>query len=161
MQLVPIKVKVFKTKDGLKYPDFSILKSVDANNSNNITRGIHGEQIKTDENYKYAIKFCIPEFADEAIKMFPDRVTKMTDEEAKNFWENNVKSEEPEKIYNNDVLSNLKIERDLLVSTNKDTTEIDAKITKALNPDDDEPGIISNKEKSWDLKKIKDNIEIV
>ncbi len=57
-------------------------------------------------------------------------------------------------------MNNLKLELDYKTAALEDTTAIKAQMKKALDPDDSEPGVKRNQDKTWALKKIKEDITI-
>ena len=93
----------------------------------------------------------VPEdFADQAILLFPLVVSKMTEVEAKDFYDNKVTKKVSEEIINNEILQGIKLKQDMGIQLTADQL-------KAIDPNDDMPGIVKNKKKSFDdLKALKD-----
>ncbi len=91
-----------------------------------------------------------PTFADEAVAMFPNLVSKMTDAEARIFWETRANQKILAEKINTNRLQGLKVRRDLMVSLGNSTATIDLEIAKALDPNDPAPGVIKTKDKLWD-----------
>jgi len=88
-------------------------------------------------------------FANEAVAMWPTRVTILTEAQAQAFHDQRVTHRQPLELEDTERLTALKARRDLMVSLGRSTTAIDARIAKALDPDDDEPGVRKNPEKRW------------
>jgi len=89
------------------------------------------------------------EFADEALRIFPDIVTELADAEAKEFWDQRVYAHMPINRIQTDILVGLKAQRDLLVDLQRDTSEVDAQIDAALDPDSATMGVCRDKFKQW------------
>jgi hypothetical protein len=94
---------------------------------------------------------CVPEaFALEAIALFPTKVTRMTAAEYETFHNMKGHIRDDEELVDTDVLNGLNAQRNLMVATGKDTTALDARITKALDPaQETEMGVRKNNNKKF------------
>jgi hypothetical protein len=157
MDLVGIKVKITLKDDGkAQYPDWSQTSFRQANPNYKIGKfgGWHYDKCghtKSDVGsplgVQYGMLLVEQAFADEAVTVFPNLVTKMTAAEVEDFWNNKAYAHLPENKHNMDVLNGLKLEYDMKVILNQDTASIKAKIAKALDPVDVEPGVSQDRNK--------------
>jgi hypothetical protein len=100
---------------------------------------------------------CVPsDFAAEALLMFPDVVSKMTDIEFEAFHDGRAHAHEPDEHIDIDALNGLVARRNLMALVSKTAADtnaiaaIEAKITKALDPTDKtEAGVKINTNKTW------------
>lgn len=88
------------------------------------------------------------QFAKEAVETFPKLVTIMTDAEAEDFWDNKAHGHMPKYKIDKDELEGLRAELDLKERLKKDTKGVKEQIEKALDPENNQPGIRPLK-KSW------------
>lgn len=82
-------------------------------------------------------------------------VERMTEAEAIDFWDNKAHAHLDEFRRDTELLNGLKVELDLLEAVGGQAariTGLKAKIKKAIDPDDPEPGLKRNMEKRWALK---------
>lgn len=96
-------------------------------------------------------------FANEAVAMFPGRVTIMTEVEAADFWDNRHGYGRPTEKIDTDYLIGLKARRDLMVARGRGVPEVaalDAEIDKALDPNDKAPGVRKVKDRTWTDAKV-------
>ena len=94
-------------------------------------------------------------FAEAAVALFPADCS-ITDEATfETFYDTKATVEVPEFTRNVDVLTALKVERDLLVAMGRPTVIIDAEIDKAINPDDPASGVKRNLNKKWANRKLR------
>lgn len=105
---------------------------------------------------------CVPaDFAGEALALFPDTVHECTAAEFEDFYNNKAHAHEPTELVDTDALNGLAAQRSLMVSLEQDTSALDAKIAKALNPaDETERGIRPNPNKTWASVKAKRGIAV-
>jgi len=169
IELVPIKIKVTKDSNGhFIYPKFKRDLQFFKDNPD-----YHSEPILYDKKYdckvegvdspigmRWCIKLVPKEFAEEALDVFPDKVFEMTEEEAEDFYNNRAMAHLTENKYDINTLQGLQLELDLKEKLGQDTTEIKERIAKAIDPDDESPGIRKNKRKKWKDFKEKADIEI-
>lgn len=96
---------------------------------------------------------CVSEqFASEAETMFPALVTRMTETEAEDFWDNKAHAHIDEFRRDTELLSSLKMELDLSVAVGEPQARINAlktKIRNAIDPDHAELGLKRNELKRW------------
>ncbi len=168
MELVPIKVKILKKKNGyLDYPDFKHTLAV-FDKSDYKAPPIHLDRTsdcKTDsphspEGEMCGLKLVDSDFADEALAAFPARVTKLTEAEAKDFWENRAMVNVPENKIDINELQGLKAQYEIMTILGQPTSPLITKMAKAIDPNDDTPGIKKDDEKLWDDMKTKKGITI-
>lgn len=98
------------------------------------------------------------EFSDQAIATFPDEISKLTEAELEDFYDNRAHAHEPDNKVNTKALE----EFDVQIRSGKTLTVKDkARHDKAMDPNDDTPGVTKNKKKNWvDFKKLV-GVEIV
>jgi hypothetical protein len=90
------------------------------------------------------------DFADEALGLFPGVVTEMTETEFIEFYDEKAHAHEDDEKIDTDALNGLKARKDLMVDQGMNTTGIDTKIQKALDPNNqNERGVRKNKDKKW------------
>ena len=168
MELVPIKVKILtKPEGGCLYPDFNTLACVQGSGmdwSRYIDRYGSGwlydnkcghAEVDSDspEGEWYALLLIPNDFANQAVAAFPDEVTMLTEVQAQTFYESRYSINMPDEEINTDILLGIKAKDDLGLSRT-------AGQQKALDPNDDTPGIRKNKRKLFaDFKSLR-NITI-
>lgn len=164
--LTALKVKIGVRVDGRhNHPDFNLLPVVAASGMDwayYVDR--FGEGWKYDSLVGHADDdpandspvgtwlgmLVVPEqFADEAIAAFPSVCSRMTEAECQDFYDNRHAVSMRDESRDETALNSLKLERELMVARGKDTTALDAKIDKALDPDDPEPGVRRNPRRRW------------
>lgn len=155
--LVPIKITIGIKQDGAaQYPDFNTLASVQASGMD-WSRYVDVEGLgwhydsccghKTDTvdspfGQQFGILITPKAFADEAIVAFPLVVFKQTKLETQVFYDTHVTQDQPEQEIDGDILTAIKIHRDLgLVD--------EAWMTRAIDPTTDDRGIRKNTRKFW------------
>ncbi len=94
------------------------------------------------------------EFADEAIIKFPEVCSTINETELEDFWDNRAHKHEQEEKRDGVVLKGIEEAK----TAGKKLTP---KQEKALDPEDDTPGIIKNHQKYWKDYKAKQEIVIV
>jgi len=170
-ELVPIKVKIGLRADGYAdHPDWCLLSIIDSDyevrqyapygwvydkSCGHKEQRIEGNEWDSPFGIQWGCLLVTETFATEAIATFPTLITKITEVEFEDFYNNRARVHMPENNYNTDVLNGLKLEYDLKVINNEDLIAIKAKIAKAVNSDDLEPGIVKNKDKFWKDAKVK------
>lgn len=93
---------------------------------------------------------CVPQnFATEALNLFPNTVSEMTPAEFETFHDTKAHAHEPDESVDEGILNGLNAQRTLKVAVGQDVTALDAKIVKALDPNDAEAGVKRNIKKSW------------
>lgn len=141
-----------------QYPDWSQTSFRQANPNYKIGKfgGWHYDKcghtkysIDSPLGVQYGMLLVEEGFADEAITLFPDLVTKLTALEAEDFWNNKAYAHLPDNKHDMDVLNGLKMEYDMKVILGQDTTNIQTKLAKAIDPTDAEPGIQEDRYKTF------------
>jgi len=94
------------------------------------------------------------QFANEAVAMYPDTVSVMTEAEAEDFWNNKACSHIPENRANSQALTDLNSELQLRKALSQDTTALEEKIINALDPDNPEAGLVKDKQKKFADAKV-------
>lgn len=182
--LVPIKVKIGlhqkfsednsgKHKPGqAKYPDFNSMKIVkDSGLDWSVYVDVMGLQWHYDKccghkeedgssphGMQWGMLIVPKEFADQAIATFPDEISKLTETELEDFYDNRAHAHEPDNKVNQKALEEFdaQIRAGRTLSAKDKTRHI-----KAMDPNDDTPGITKNKKKKWkDFKELV-GVEIV
>jgi hypothetical protein len=101
----------------------------------------------------YGLLIVPTTFVTQAVTAFPDECTALTEPELADFYDNKVQIYAPEEIIDSNILQGIVAKDTLLIArTNHDG--------KALDPNDDTPGIVKNKYKTWDLYKVYKNINL-
>ena len=164
--LVPIKVKIGLRPNGhADHPNFNNLqivissgldwsKCVDVNGSGWLYDNGCGHK-EEDLTYNSPIgmqwgMLLVPkQFADEAITMFPDLITKLSETDCESFYNDRYAKEFPEEDVDNEKLQGIRAKKDLGVAlTSEDQLSLD--------PTNDTSGIRKNKKKNWtDYKVLK------
>ena len=109
--------------------------------------GHQEDSVDSPVGMQWGMMVVTEQFANEAVAMYPDTVSVMTEAEAEDFWNNKACSHIPENRVDSKVLGDLNIELQLRTALNEDTTALKAKIVKALDPTDSEVGLAKEKEK--------------
>lgn len=170
MELVPIKVKIGLRPNGhADHPDWTKLPL--ARDSIPAAHMFHGWQYDKTSGHaessagspvgmQWGAVLVTSQFASEALVTFPDIVTVMTEAEFETFWNDKARAHMPAERVDVEVLQGLKAERDLLVDLGRSTTAIDIRISKALDPDNPEPGKRRDHLKTWQLAKSRLDVTV-
>ena len=157
MDLVPIKVKIgLKPNGHAKYPNFNQLPAVISagmdwsNYVDSLGLGWHYDQTSghkeatPDSPYgmQWGVLIVPKPFADQAVAMFPAECAKLTEAELEDFYDNKAHINEPDEIFDEKVLNGIQAKRSLGL-------ELTPQQLKAIDPDDDTPGIRKNKRRKW------------
>lgn len=176
--LAALKVKIgLKNNGNAEYPDFNKLpsvKSVGMDWANYIDHPNYGRGWSYDRKYghreagpdspegmQWGVILVNDTFATEAVAMYPSVCSKITDAEMDTFYNDRVTAKDPVDLVDTTIIDSLQKELALKESISQDTTALKAKIAKALDPNDAEPGIVKNPIKTWTEKKAKEDIAIV
>ena len=124
------------------------------------TSGHDDETVGSPRGTQLGMMVVTDTFATEAVAAFPGVVTIMTEVEARDFYENKAVIHLSADRVSADVLTGLKARRDLMVDLGQSTVALDAQITKALDPDDAEPGVRKNPRKTFDELKTDTGLTI-
>lgn len=161
-ELVVIKVKIGLRPNGhADHPDWPSLPLRDAEShifggwKYDKTCGHKEDSVDSPLGMQWGCLTVSEAFAMAAEKMWPNLITRLTEEEYEDFWNNKAHAHLPENNHNLQILQGLQIERDLRDKLGQPLTEIDKKIKKAIDPDDSEPGIKRNDQKFWQGAKAK------
>jgi len=164
MNLVPIKVKILSGQGNCLYPDFNqldVVKQSGMDWSNYVdSEGSgwlydkkcgHAEVDAASPSGIWLGMLLIPEeFALQAIAKFPDRITRLTEVDTEAFYNDRHACKMPDEEIDSDILQGIKLKKELGLTP----TEAQK---RALDPEDDTPGIRKNKKKKWaDFKALQD-----
>lgn len=167
--LVPVKVKIgLKSNGHAKYPNFNVLQAVinagidwaqyiDIYGMGWYYDKVSGHQDDSPESpfgQQWGVMVVPKDFADEAISRFPQECTKLTENELEIFIDERALAHIPDEDINLEVLQGIREKQALGL-------ELTAWQIKALDPNDDTPGIKKNKEKTWKGIKEKKGVKIV
>ena len=164
MDLVPIKVRIGLRPNGhADHPDWRELPL--AATSDPASHMHHGWQYDKTSGHKehtpdspYGMQWgavlVTLQFAEEAVVRFPETITRMTEAEFETFWDEKAHAHQPRERIDTDVLVGLKAERDLLMSLGRGTTEVESRISAALDSDNPVPGKRREHLKTWALAKV-------
>lgn len=164
---VPIKVKIGLRPNGYAdYPDWTALPlAVDAPDREAREAIVSAHQIvkwvydaccghEEDEpdspvGMQWGMMIVTEQFADEAMALWPNLVFEMTEAEAEAFWNGRGMARVPDQGTDTEIITGLESQLNLMTARAMDTTAINDKIDRALDPDDPEPGITRNVTKTW------------
>lgn len=165
MNYTPIKVKIgLNAKGYADYPNFNALSNLDGMDWSQYvdSKGLgwhydktSGHKESSDDSpmgQQWGVLIVPKAFADEAVAMFPNECTKLTETELEDFYDNKAHAHEPEETVNEQALkiySTIEGAGGTLTATQK------TKRTNALNPDNAELGINKNLNKKWSDYKVK------
>ena len=91
------------------------------------------------------------QFADEAEDTFPTLITRLSEAEAKDFWDNRSRKHMPENRHDLQLLQSYDVELSLREKLGQDTTALKEKIAKVIDPLDlTESGIKKDPQKFYD-----------
>lgn len=176
MELVPIKVKIGLRANGYAdHPQWTLLPMI-ANESQEKQYMPHGwiydkscghAEFRSEDSdwdspvgMQWGCLLVTQKFANEAVETFPTLITKITEAEFEDFYDNKAMAHLTENNYNTQVLEGLKLEYDLKIINNEDVTEIKQRISKAVDPNDSAPGVIKNDDRIWAGRKVKLGVTI-
>jgi len=170
-ELVPIKVKIGLRANGYAdHPDWCLLSIIDSDyevkqyapygwvydkSCGHKEERIEGNQWDSPFGMQWGCLLVTDKFLQEAKTTFPELITEITEVEFEDFYNTKSRAHMSENNYNIDILNGLKLEYDLKSINNEDLVVIKAKIAKAVDPNDPEPGISKNKDKVWVDTKVK------
>ncbi len=170
--LVPLKLDVgLDDETGFAdYPNFNLISSVTRKGMDwSKYLDVHGGGMHYDKTCGHKEEtaesafghqiccICVPQdFATEALNLFPDTVTELTPAEFETFHDVKAHAHEPDELVDANVLNGLNAQRTLKVAVGQDVVDLDAKIVKALDPNDiTEAGVRKNNKKKWtDIKSL-------
>lgn len=177
MNVVPIKVMIGLRANGeADHPDWTTLPiaGVSKNKEDRESKirehslgswfydkmsGHEDDTIDSPRGVWFGMRFVSPQFASEATAAFPTLVTIMTKSECAAFWDNRVFFRQGNDLIDTDILQGLKAQRDLLIAVDPTNlialTALDAKIRKALDRTDFEPGVKANDMRRFATAKVK------
>ena len=162
--VVPIKVNIGLRPNGhADHPDWTRLPLAGSGNKQEREAQVtthslgswHYDQLAGHEEdapdspigMQWGMRFVSPQFASEAETMFPALVTRMTRAECADFWDNRARLKQVDEDQDIEILQGLQARRALMVLTFASAVMLDqlnVRIAKALDPDDDEPGVRKN-----------------
>lgn len=170
IELVPIKIKVTKNEKGFfNYPKFKTELDFFKRNPHYKGNPLYYDKTSDcsiDSDYspsgmRWCMKMVPVEFAEEAIEKYPGIVFEMTEEDAEEFYDNKAMAHQSENKYDITTLQGLQIELDLRERLGQSTDDLRAKIERALDPDDNEPGVRRNKGIKWKKMIGEMNIKVI
>ncbi len=171
MDLVPIKVKIGLRANGhADHPDWHKLPLAETQDPANQmffgwkydkTSGHQEESTDSPYGMQWGMVFVTPLFARQALVTFPELVTVLTEEQAQAFWDDKAHAHLSDEKRDVNVLVALKAELDLRTAIGGDTRTLEAKIAKALDPDNIEPGVKRNVERRFDTAKATHSLKVV
>lgn len=171
---IRVLIKMKLDGSGALYPDFNSLASVQASGKDwskyvdtegigwhyDLTSTLKEETAGSPFGQQFGV-LCVPDvFAVEAIAAFPGEVVKITETQLQNFYDKKAHIREPDEHFDHDTLNALRQVRAMKAQRSEDLTKIDARITKAMDPNDREPGIRKNRSRRWADRKIMDGVTI-
>lgn len=172
---VPLRVKIGLRPNGhADHPDWFSLPSV-PNDTENVERfldiewiydkisGHNDDTVGSPIGSQLGVVFLSPAIAREALNTLPAKLnaTALNETQLTDFWNNNFAPRFADNLIDNPVLTALKTELDLRLDAAQDVTALRAKIVRALDPDDNEPGLKRNRIKVFADYKFDRNIRVV
>lgn len=112
------------------------------------------EDVDSPRGMQWGMLVVPKDFADQAKDAFPEVVTGITEEECEHFWDNRAHAHEHEEKLDDIVLKGIEAKQKL-------GKQLTPNQEKALDPNDDTPGIRKNHQRYWKDYKVKQGIEIV
>lgn len=170
MKVVPIKVKVGVMLDNRpKFPDWQMLPIAEKKSP---VEEMYFEWMFDKTGYKentshspygmqWAIRLVSKKFAKQAIDVFPEEITVLTEKELEEFWNTRITFHLPDQLHDADELVALNARLNIMKLIDSDQTEVRGRIEKALDPDDPALGVRKHPFKKWEDFKKKNNIEII
>lgn len=168
--VIPIKVKIGLTNSGqARYPDWHMLPLANDREPKadmyfnwlyDRVSGHREDTVDSPYGQQWGVRLVSLEFATQTVQLFPDEVFVMTEIELKTFWDEKFAVRIPEKDIDANQLTGLKAELDLRTALQQDTTDVEARINKALDPEDPAIGVRTNLNKLWSDFKEKNSIII-
>ncbi len=169
MNLAALKVKIgMKTNGNALYPDFNALPSVEGDWSiwidmngpgwlyDKLT-GHKDDTIASPFGQQWGVILAPEAFVDEAVAAFPAACSRVTEAELDTFYTEQIAPMEDDDRRDEGVLSGFAALKQL----SPNDAGLDARIAKALDPDDPTPGIRGNPRKDWATFKAAQNITVV
>ena len=175
MELTGLKVKIgLKPQGGAQYPPFNNMNTVKASLMDwchyvdnhglswhyDKTSGHKDNTPGSPMGVNYGLLLIPEAFAVEAVAMFPGECERLSEVDTAAFYDDKAHAHEPDEIEDEKVMSALQRRLDLM-----DRTKVaadaparlahEAKVTKAMDPNDSEPGVKKNERKKWADKKAK------
>jgi hypothetical protein len=163
--LVPIKVKIGLRENGhADHPQWTKLPRVKSDeavrefapfgwmydkNSGHQEARTENDEWDSPVGQQWGCLLVTRKFADEALAVFPDIITEITEAEFGGFYDTKSRAHIPEFDYDNDALQSLQLEKSLKEGLGQDIIEVDSRIVKAIDPEDETKGIKRNKEKTY------------
>ena len=154
-ELVGLKVKIgLKPNGHAKYPNFNVLGTVSSSTMDwsryidvfglgwhyDKTSGHKEETVDSPHGQQYGVLIVPEAFADEAELEFSDTCEIIEDAELETFYEEKAHAHEPDEDIDEHILAAIKAKQDVGVA-------LTPQQIKALDPEDDTPGIKKNKNK--------------
>jgi len=171
MDLVPIKVKIGLRSNGhADHPDwYKLPLAQEMEPATQMSDGWHydkkfGHKESGPDSpigMQWGLLLATPRFAKEAKEIFPDLIIELTEAEAEDFWNTRVTAHIAENKADVNTLQALQVELALRKELGQDVEALKLKIIKALDPDDDEPGLKKNKRKIFTDAKSDLDITII
>lgn len=169
INLKALKVKIGLNADGTaQYPNFEKLdviqsspmawtKYVDVQGMGWLydkTSGHKDETANSPRGQQWGMLLVPAEFADQAVAMYPNECTSLTEVEAQSFFEEKAKVNEPHIKADDSVVNALRAKKEAGLTLTQEDLD-------ALDPDKPNPGVVKNQEKKWSDYKVAKNINIV
>lgn len=175
--LVPIKVKILRKPAPRgavnDYPNFNRIDvSIRKNMDWSAYVDLHGTGWMyskegfgqgTDSQSQYSGLLVPADFAREALALFPDRVTEMTEAEWQAFYEDDVMQDSPTENLDTETLQGIlaRVQLEEKGIAPAPSVELLAARAEALDPDNPRRGINKNRRKKWADVKADRRIQIV
>lgn len=103
---------------------------------------------------QWGVMLVSQKLAQEALTIWPDKMSKISEAEFEDFWENRAYAHLTENKVDHQTLASYNDELSLRTQMGQDTTELKKRLVKALDPNDPERGIRKNNMRHYaDFKK--------
>ncbi len=170
MELIPIKVKIGLRPNGhADHPDWSRLPLALADDP--ATHMFHGWQYDKTSGHaestpgspvgvQFGVILVTARFAVEALATFPTLIEVLTETQLEEFWDDKARGHMPPERVDLDVLNALNVERQLRVGIGQPLPALNARIARALDPNDAHPGKRKDHLRRWADAKLRLDVTI-
>jgi len=170
-ELIPIKVKIGLRSNGhADHPNWTLMSMINTDKEvrnycpsgwiYDKSSGHEEDTPHSPRGMQWGCLLCTRPFVIQAKQIFPEIVVEMTETEFEDFFNNKARIHMSDNDYDIKTLQGLESELNLKKELNQDTTALKDKITKAIDPEDNENGIKKNEDRYWADYKLKNGFTI-
>ena len=170
MELIPLKVKIGLRPNGhADHPDWSRLPLALADDP--ARHMFHGWQYDKTSGHaestpdspigvQFGVVLVTAQFAREALTTFPALIEVLTEAQLETFWDDKARGHMPADRVDLEALDALNLERQLRVGIGQPAAALNARIARALDPDDPQPGKRKDHLRRWADAKVRLDVTI-